>query len=97
MSDFYKPEHAAAVKALVETLDPAELARKSNALTDSSLRPEDAVTLLTQVALTAMRSPGTEVIVAGLGASFSGTVLKVWYGHEIATREIQAKETNLIS
>lgn len=82
------PEHAAAVDALLATLDAAELALKANALNASHLREEDVLKLTRMVAMTAMRMEGREVLVAGIGAVWKDSVLKIFHAAEVASVSI---------
>lgn len=89
MYSFDQPERSAAVDALIETLDTTDLAAKSNALTGGCLREEDLVKVIKLVAMTAIRTPGLEVIVAGVGASWDGKDLSLFLAAEVATSTLE--------
>lgn len=77
------PDHVKAVDDLIETLDAASLATKSNALTGGCLREEDVLKVVKLTALSAIRLAGREVIVAGVGAVWKDGVLKLFHAAEV--------------
>ena len=94
--DYHSPENEKLTSDLLADLDGKVLALQSNALIGGSMLGEGALKMARMVMLTALRAPGTEVVVAGFAARVRDGKLSFWMQGEPVSRDLTEPLTEIL-